>query len=503
MSLERPHSALAVLAALVLLGLAVRGRDLGSRSLWFDEAVTWRLVELPFPEMLDGVKRDNHVPLYFVLLRGWVLLFGTSPVALRGLSVLLGGVTVWGAYLFTAEATRRRAAALLAAALVALSAFQIRWSWEARMYSLGTALAVLSGWALFRVLRAPAFRNWLLLGLLDLAFVYTHYYAFFTLVAQALFFVGYLLIEARGGVWQDRRLWPGLLTAGLVVAGWLPWMPIFLAQQAQVRADFWTKPLSAEMVGEGFCRILVAPDDIPYGPVEETAATLFYLAVLLALLWRARAAAWFVVLAAAVPVAACLLLSVVLTPLFVTRYLLFAQVYFLIGLALLLEGIPRPVPRRLLCTAAILASGASYLYYWHVLDFAAKPGSRAAAAFLDGRRRPGEPVVVASPLRYLPLLYYTDDRRGWYAYEPDTGIPHYEGATVLTPGERMRAARVRDLRARRVWVVNLEGGAWGERTVAVPTDWVLRERHSFTEPYAFQGQTIIEEWQPSWRTAPD
>jgi hypothetical protein len=210
-----------------------------------------------------------------------------------------------------------------------------------------------------------------------------------------------------------------------------------------------------------------------------------------------------VVLAAAVPVAACLVLSVVFTPLFVTRYLLFAQVFFLIGLAMLLEGIPATVPRRLLCTAAVLASGGAYLYYWHVLDFADKPGSRAAAALIDSRRQPGEPVVVASALRYLPLLYYTDDRNGWYAYEPESGVPHYEGATVLTPGELMRAARVQDLRARRVWVVNLEDGNWGPRTVPVPTDWVLRERHAGPEPYAFKGQTIVEEWQPSWRTHPD
>src|SRR5262245_15698192 len=202
-----------LLAGIVLVAIAMRGYRLSARSFWFDEAFCWRLIQFPFAELLDGVARDNPPPLYFIRLRGWAAVFGTSAFALRSLSVLLGGLTVAGMYLFVTEAfrgrgkvedgqgeRRARRVGLVVAALVALSAFQIRWSWEVRMYALGTTLAAFSIWALFRALQAPAaaWRPWFWYGFLTLLFVYAHYYALFSVAAQAVFILGYLLVRARG-----------------------------------------------------------------------------------------------------------------------------------------------------------------------------------------------------------------------------------------------------------------------------------------------------------------
>ena len=96
---------------------------------------------------------------YFLLLRGWVAAFGDSAFALRSLSACAGLAAVLGLYLFvrdlpsgplagsTSWAGDPRTAALLAAALLALSPFQARYGGEARMYALGTALAAFSAWA--------------------------------------------------------------------------------------------------------------------------------------------------------------------------------------------------------------------------------------------------------------------------------------------------------------------------------------------------------------------
>jgi mannosyltransferase len=212
---------------------------------------------------------DNSPPLYYLLLKVWMGLFGDTPLALRSLSVLLGGATVFGAWLFAREAfgrsSRGKEIALLAAALVALSVFQIRYAWEVRPYALGTALAALSSWALFRALHAPrrAVQPWLLYASLALLLLYTHNYALFSVAAQGLFTLGYLLV---GADWDLRRLagsptCRGALLAGsIVAAGWLPWMPVFLRPRAQVQAAFWTPAVNADAVARICFQMLAEPE---------------------------------------------------------------------------------------------------------------------------------------------------------------------------------------------------------------------------------------------------
>src|SRR5262245_15993436 len=157
--------------------------------------------------MCVRITHDNSPPLYYFVLKLWTALVGSSPFALRFLSVLFGAVTVWAMYCFASVAlgasdSERHATnsdaggiALLVALLVGLSVFQIRWAWEVRMYTLGTALMALSSWLLFRALKSEQhlIRDWLLYGFTTLLFAYTHYYALFSIAAQALFLAGFLL----------------------------------------------------------------------------------------------------------------------------------------------------------------------------------------------------------------------------------------------------------------------------------------------------------------------
>src|SRR5260370_18669527 len=70
--------AMILLAAIMVLGLIPRLYGLTERSLWFDEAFCWRLIQFPLFEMLEPGGRDNHPPLYFILLQGWAALVGAS-----------------------------------------------------------------------------------------------------------------------------------------------------------------------------------------------------------------------------------------------------------------------------------------------------------------------------------------------------------------------------------------------------------------------------------------
>ncbi|MHC4115783.1 MAG: glycosyltransferase family 39 protein, partial [Planctomycetota bacterium] len=135
---------------------------------------------------------SNHPPLYFLILRYWILAFGDSAFSVRLLSVIFGFLALPVVYKISDLLFGVRTA-LLATLLTALSAFSIGNSQEARMYSLTVLLALLSIYFFIRLLEKKdtmvsagyIFSTVLLL--------YTHYSGFFIPLVQSIFFFSALI----------------------------------------------------------------------------------------------------------------------------------------------------------------------------------------------------------------------------------------------------------------------------------------------------------------------
>ncbi len=138
-----------------LAGAGLRFFGLDAQPLWLDEAFSLWVARLPVLEIPGWlVQIDHHPPLYYALLAGWISGLGTSEWALRSLSALLSVVAVP----LTAVAARRlvgREAALVAAILVALAPFQVRYAQEARMYALLMVAVTATLACLAQALRSP------------------------------------------------------------------------------------------------------------------------------------------------------------------------------------------------------------------------------------------------------------------------------------------------------------------------------------------------------------
>jgi uncharacterized membrane protein len=91
------------IAALVLLAafaVACRLPYLTERSLWYDEASSWQTAKFPLVELITSVRKNVHMPLYYLLLKGWMVGLGESVAALRGFSISFGALTVIATGLF-------------------------------------------------------------------------------------------------------------------------------------------------------------------------------------------------------------------------------------------------------------------------------------------------------------------------------------------------------------------------------------------------------------------
>jgi 4-amino-4-deoxy-L-arabinose transferase-like glycosyltransferase len=228
-----------LLLVIVLIGLFLRAYHLAGESFWIDESFSVWMAKQSLPQIVQNTAVDVHPPLYYFILHYWVALFGTSEFAVRFLSVIFGVLAIpmiylVGRLLFDEEV------GLLGALILAVSAFNITYSQETRMYSLMVLLALLSMYFFLRFLR----KSGLVLSagyvLFTALLLYTHVYGLFVVLAQNIY-VAALFFLSRARTFQLRK-W-AILEVILVIL-FLPWIRVFFSQ-ISVREAEATAPFSA------------------------------------------------------------------------------------------------------------------------------------------------------------------------------------------------------------------------------------------------------------------
>lgn len=232
-----------VVAAVVAAGVVVR--FVTRSDLWLDEALTVNIARLPLGDLPGALRRDGAPPLYYAVLHVWTRVFGTSDLAVRSLSGLLGVAALplaWraGTRLGRGDAAVRRRRAVAVLVVLASSPYAIRYATETRMYALVIVLVLAAYLAVRAALDRP--RPGVLAGLavLTTALLYTQYWALYLLAATAglLAWWAWRGAEARRG--PARR---ALVALGVGVAGFLPWLGVLLHQLAHTGTP-WDRPTS-------------------------------------------------------------------------------------------------------------------------------------------------------------------------------------------------------------------------------------------------------------------
>jgi mannosyltransferase len=143
---------LGILLPILLMYLLLAFYAIDRQSLWLDEILSIRDAA-----STASIWKKAHGPLYFALLHVWMQV-GTSELALRTLSVLLGAVAVCLFYATSATLFSRRVT-ILGTMLFATSPFLIWYSQEVRYITLMLATALLTMYT-FRQLLARGRPGW-------------------------------------------------------------------------------------------------------------------------------------------------------------------------------------------------------------------------------------------------------------------------------------------------------------------------------------------------------
>ena len=237
-----------ILIGAVLAGAWLRLHDLGGRELSADEGATWAAAIAPSSAQvvrLQALFNPGKLPLHELLLHFWIALFGDGVVAMRVLSALLGTAAIGLVFAVARELFRtekRLDVELIAAAsamIFAVSLVTIKYSREARMYSLLECATLIQVWLFLRVIRRSRPGELIALTVFSAVIVATHFTSAFLIAAQ----LGWLIWRAlargeprallgaaaalTGGVLLLTPLLPSAVrtSADAVTSGAIDWIP--------------------------------------------------------------------------------------------------------------------------------------------------------------------------------------------------------------------------------------------------------------------------------------
>lgn len=427
---------------ILLLALLLRLRHLGHESLWFDEMASVRIAQQDLATMLSFIKWEERIPpLHYLILHGWVRMFGVSEISVRFPSVLAGTAAVWAVYrlgsgLFGAGA------GLTAALLMAVSGAQILYSQEARSYSLMVLLSVLSCDLFMRLIRRPTARRELVYVIVTTLLLYSHLYGVFAVAAQH---VAYLVIRLRrGSAALDTRRWIVLNMA--VAALFSPWIPVVVRWVRSVNTSFWQTPMTADEIAATYRLYL--------GSTAMTVACLA-LAVMGVVRLRRHVGLALVLGLATLPVIVPILVSILTRPTFTYRYGLAAPagLFILAGCGVI--ALPGSAVRCLAAAVLVALSLAG-----NALRSEKEPW-RDVIAYVSDHARPGDYVIFSPRLTTYLFDHYatrTDIRRkGFDTGTIPLGLPRPPGETIWLVYDA-RSGRMNDVLRRGNWRVRCHRG---------------------------------------------
>ncbi len=192
-------------------------------SFWLDEAAQFLESARPLAQQLN-IKDDFQPPLMhlitFLSIRlGNLFGLGQSEWFLRIIPSLIPGIlSIWALYQLALKLTNRKIA-LLSSLFLATSSFHIFYSQELRPYSLPTLWGILATWQMLLMLKSKAKKPLILFIIFSILGLYSSYLYPFLLIGQFIY------------LFKEKLSFSKILVSGgIILAGFLPWLPKFLEQ---------------------------------------------------------------------------------------------------------------------------------------------------------------------------------------------------------------------------------------------------------------------------------
>jgi len=199
------------------------------QNLWRDEAFTFLLSEQSIGKIVQTTAADFNPPLYYIVIHYWMLIFGSSEIAMRTVSLLFYVLTIFIMFeimVLVFKISFRRA--LVYFFLIISNPVLLTYAFEARMYMMGAFFVTLSYFALWTG------RKKLYIFAVVLA-LHTHYFTLLVFLAQ----ITSEVIRILKSTHRSSKLSNLGLRSGIIAICFIPWILFFLSYHEFSSSGFW------------------------------------------------------------------------------------------------------------------------------------------------------------------------------------------------------------------------------------------------------------------------
>jgi mannosyltransferase len=377
------------------------------QSLRLDEAQSlWQSSRSP-GDILTLVSQDVHVPLFHEILHFWRLYIGDSVDSARGLSLFFYLLCIPAIY-FLGKLSYDRTVGIFGALLLTISPFMNWYGNEIRMYTLLTFVTLLNQYFFVKILRKGKLiygsreytSTWFGYGLTAIIGCFVHYFFFLNLLSQAVYYF------ARRSYFPERSLRNFMICAAVVAAAVVPW---FLYVYSQGQAGFQTPLLPTPTT----VNLFSAFSQFLFGFQNDNLNTIFLslwpitiIFGFLTLRHSTRISAVSEYLLTSVLVSILLAFAVsFITPVFVSRYLIFTVPAIFLLLSSLFESY-RPQAAFLARTALVGLMVVTLGIEIVSPTTPVKEDYFAAAQYMQQNATAQDVVILSAPFTVYPVQYY-------------------------------------------------------------------------------------------------
>lgn len=172
---------------IVILAAVLRVYHLGYQDIWYDEVGSIHQATSNLPTLFSGFHLS---PLYYLILRFWIKLFGISEFSLRLPSAIFGIASVYLIYKL-GKALFDKWVGVISSFILAISPFHLFYSQEARHYSLFLLLTLLSMLFSLKLIENKHTPNkaYIFYVASTIMLLYTNIFGLFILAIQNVFFL--------------------------------------------------------------------------------------------------------------------------------------------------------------------------------------------------------------------------------------------------------------------------------------------------------------------------
>ena len=475
-----------VMIAIVLLAALVRLPWLATQSIAYDESFSLVVALADWPTLIQAILSDGvHPPLFYMIHKGALSLWGTTEFGQRFLAALFSLIGLPLLY-WSGRAMFNRRVGLLSALLSALNPLHVWFAQEARMYSLLSALALISMTVFWQAIQTHRRRDWIALTVVNSLIFAVHYFGFLIPISQFLFIV----VTFRRN-YRYLRLWT--LTQLIAFLPLLPWLVATARRETQsFGIGFLQRPTLVDLPLTWWNFALGWSDFFDW-PVSGLSMTLFVVAGLSGLRWREkkyRSAQLILIVWIFLPPILVWLMSQ-RRSFYSDRYLSFVIPALIMLVAFGVTRLNSPVWRGVLAAGLIIASSYGLLNSRSDPAFF-KDDWRGAVAYLARHEQAGDVILLYNSHLDIPFGYYY---QGYLPRQPVSRVLDRFAIEPLVAGYR------------RAWVVYHYGrppthyprqplrpnGYWAEDPDRNPllADWLEAQANQVLDYQHFRG---LELW---------